>query len=1637
MFTGFSKNFILISLIKSCFNLYPKKFILSFFAFLIFTDYFSQNPIVFSTTGTTTWTVPSCVTQVTVEVWGGGGGGGAVWSRFDPTTNNSLSAEACTAAGGGGGGGFAKRVYTVTPGQTYTLVVGAGGNGGTVNTSLSSNRAQNGSSGGNSTFSGPATSGTGALTAYGGSGGFAANFLRSNCLGGCNINHEGVNGNGGSGGSGANGTTVFTGGNGANGVHSGSTNDKSGGGGGGAGSTSNGGNATSVINGGSGGASGGGNGANGISQPYGNGYLGTNGNNGNTVGGGGSGASGHNRQASSNTHRSNTGGNGARGEIRITVNNGNQPTPTFNPVQAICSGANLNPLPTTSNEGISGTWSPTLNNTATTTYTFTPSGNQCANTAQLTITVNQSTTPSFTQIGPICSGGSINPLPTTSTEGITGNWSPAINNIQTTTYTFTPNSGQCATSTQMTVNVNQQPTLSAVNDQSICSTGSSTFNVTVNPSSSSLQWQYFDGTNWNNVSNGIPTGFSYTNHTTSSLIVSSNSVICNSYQFRVVAGPSTCQATSAAANLNVIKASRILPTGPQCSETNLNFDACPSGAIYSWVVTPPSGTSASPLNSTSQNFTFIPVNNTGVNQTFSVTSTITYQGLTCTTNFSPNIVSPPISGTLTATSVNICVGNTTTISSNGNSNGSWSSSNTSIATIDANGVVTGLSQGTATISYVVNGVSPCSGNSSATIDIIVNASPDAGTLTGNTSICQGSNSTISTNGTLGGNWTSDNTNVATVDANGVITGISSGTAIITYSVSTPSCSTGDISTFTVTITPSANAGVLNSSATNLCIGNTATVSTTGTAGGTWTSSNNSVATIDASGVVTAIGTGTITITYSISASGCSSSNNLATTNITVLANPDAGALSGNSTICAGSTSSIISNGDQGGSWSSDNTNVATVDANGVITAINPGTAIITYSVTSVICATSDISTIVITINPSANAGILSGSASVCTGNTTTITTNGSNGGTWSSSNNSVASINANGIVTGLNAGTVTISYSVTAAGCNTGDVSTLNITVNSTPSILPVNNQSFCAGSTTTPINLNVQPSGSLVNWTNSNTAIGLAANGSGNINSFNAINNGNAPVTSIITVNASLNGCNAASQTFSITIYNTPSVLVNSNSPICVNNTINLSASNGSNYSWQGPNGFTNNSQNPIINNATISMSGTYTVSVNSLIGNCVGSATVNVIVNPLPAVNASSNSPACIGGTINLNSNLSNANGYSWIGPNNFSSNNANPVITNVSSSMAGNYTLTVQSNQGCFNASVVSVSLLPQPSAPLVSPVRLCQFEQANPLIAIPSTGGNLNWYGNNSTNGSSTLNAPTPLTNTIGTVPYYVSQTVQGCESPKSILNVTVLPAPTGILNAIPPKCAPMCNRFVLTTSNAINLYQWNMGNGLVTTNNDTINYCYQNSGIYTVSVKITDTSGCFNTLQFPNWVKVNENPVAAFSSTPNEVTLFDPEVYFENQSTGNGITSYNWNFGDLSGLSTSQPNIYHSYTNAGVYTVTLIVKTNEGCADTAKGIIEVLDDFNVYIPNTFTPNEDDVNEEFYPVGTGISEDKYLMEIYDRWGELIFTSNKLSVHWKGYRANGTEPVLQDTYIYRITLQSNKGIIVNKIGHVKVVR
>jgi uncharacterized protein YjdB len=234
------------------------------------------------------------------------------------------------------------------------------------------------------------------------------------------------------------------------------------------------------------------------------------------------------------------------------------------------------------------------------------------------------------------------------------------------------------------------------------------------------------------------------------------------------------------------------------------------------------------------------------------------------------------------------------------SGGSWSSSNTAVATIgSASGVWSGVAAGTATISYVYPG-------GAATTIVTVNVSTAAGTITGPGGGCAGNTITLS-NAISGGTWSSGATGIATVNSSGIVTCVATGTATISYAV-TNGCGTAR-ATKIVSVNPAINAGTIIGTA-SICVAGTATLSD-GVSGGIWSSSAAGIATVNSSGVVTGMAAGTATISYTVT-TACGSA--AATKIVTVNAAPNAGSITGTASVCVSGTTSL-SNAISGGTWS--------------------------------------------------------------------------------------------------------------------------------------------------------------------------------------------------------------------------------------------------------------------------------------------------------------------------------------------------------------------------------------------------------------------------------------------------------------------------------------------------------------------------------------------------------------------------------------------------------------------------------------------------------------------------------------------------------------------------------------------------
>lgn len=494
-------------------------------------------------------------------------------------------------------------------------------------------------------------------------------------------------------------------------------------------------------------------------------------------------------------------------------------------------------------------------------------------------------------------------------------------------------------------------------------------------------------------------------------------------------------------------------------------------------------------------------------------------GATLTVNSLP--VLSPISGAST-----LCVGSSATLSDT-TSGGTWVSSNTAIATIDASGIVYGVASGSTTISY--QKTSSC-GTATVTTVITVNAAPTVASITGTLSACEGTTTTLS-NTTASGVWSSSNTAIATVDASGVVSAAASGTTTISYTVTNTCGATASVAVFTVNPSPAMPASITGT--TTFCLGLTSTLANA-VSDGVWSSSNTAIATVDASGVVYGSSAGTTTISYTIS-NTCGS--NTATAIVTILDAPVVGAISGPSTVCVGSTVTLTDT-TAGGVWSSSDAGILLVDADfGYATAMSVGSATVTYTKSSScgdVYRTLTINTITTPV-----AAPITGTTTVCTGYSTTLS-GATGGGEWTNSASEIATVDASGVVYGVAEGTTTISYSVTNS-CGTGMANAI-VTVNGAPAVGAISGMStICFGSTRTYTDTTM---GGV--WSSSNPEIAT----------IDASGVATGVALGFATISYTYSGsCGTTSVTLPISVITTPTVSpISGDASVCAGGTVSLS---------------------------------------------------------------------------------------------------------------------------------------------------------------------------------------------------------------------------------------------------------------------------------------------------------------------------------------------------------------------------------------------------------------------------------------------------------------------------------------------------
>jgi gliding motility-associated-like protein len=764
------------------------------------------------------------------------------------------------------------------------------------------------------------------------------------------------------------------------------------------------------------------------------------------------------------------------------------------------------------------------------------------------------------------------------------------------------------------------------------------------------------------------------------------------------------------------------------------------------------------------------------------------------------------------------------------------------------------------------------------------------------------------------------------------------------------------------------------------------------------------------------------------------------TTFTITVNPSPTVTNpGNQTICPGQASTAVNfSGTFGATfnWINDNTNTGLTNANGSNTipsfnGVNTGTTnnVSTISVTPSLgtCIGTPVN-FTITVSPPPTVSTPT-NQTLCNGqNTTAINFSGS-ATTYSWVNDNTATgLAGNGtgniasfLATNSSTSTITSSITVTpSSGSCSGTPVTFSITVSPSPTVTAPANQNVCAGQQTTSINFS--GTATTYSWTNDNTSTGLTASGSGSIPAFTATNSTSNPITSTITVTPSSGSCTGTPVNFTITVSLSPTVDAVSPQILCNGSqtTAITFTGTGTSYAWSntatsiglGANGIGNIASFTVSN--TTANPVTSTISVIPSIGTCVGTAsTFTITVNPSVTPTFTTYGPFCqdaILAQVILPQTSINGITGTW-----------NPAMLSTTNPGINTYSFTPDPGQ-CASPTSLNVTVNPTLTPTFASIPALCQNTTAP---SLPTT----------SVNSISGAWSPASInTSILGTSTYTFTPTAGLCAEPAT-LDVIINTAPNPSFSSnLTQGCAPLNVQIAITNPSGNATYSWTI-NGVASGNGSSISPTLTSETCYDISVQANE-NGCIGNTTLNDLICVQEIPSVSFTASPNQITNNSQSVNFSN--VGDNTLDYSWQFGD--GQSSSEYSPTHAYSNANEgMNVILTATSSFGCVGTATVFIPFKEEGDFYVPNSFTPDEDEFNQNWLPIFTkGFDPFNFNVFIFDRWGEIVWENHDYQRGWDGTYGEKGGKAPDGVYIWRIEykpVENDKKIVV--MGHLTLMR
>lgn len=497
---------------------------------------------------------------------------------------------------------------------------------------------------------------------------------------------------------------------------------------------------------------------------------------------------------------------------------------------------------------------------------------------------------------------------------------------------------------------------------------------------------------------------------------------------------------------------------------------------------------------------------------------------------------------------------------------------------------------------------------------------------------------------------------------------------------------------------------------------------------------------------------------------------------------------------------------------------------------------------------------------------------------------------------------------------------------------------------------------------------------------------------------------------------CGSANAQSIIEVNLCPVINAGNDVAICVSDTAFLNAANtilgSSPYTYEWSNGPTTQS-NPVSPATTTDYSVT-TIDRYE----CIVSDTVTVTVNNLPVVSAGNDTAVCDQEQVILTG--SGADTYVW----------DNGVTDGVAftppAAATTTYIVTGTDANTCQNTDTVEVTVYPIPPVFAGNDTLVCE----DASVTLVGSGADTYSWNNG-------INDGVPFVITSTTTYTVTGTTAEGCENTDQVtVNVTPTPVVQFAANSV-LGCSPFIVQFTNTNIPGTTC-AWDFGNGLTSANCGPVSSVYTDVGCYDVTMVATTANGCVGQTTITDMICVAPDPIANFTANPLELSQTNPNTDMINQSSG--ATSFFWSFGDGTSSTVTSPTHVFPSDQAGEYIVTLIATSDVGCTDTAAGLIIVQPALTYYVPNSFTPGNNDIlNQTFKPViSTNFEMEGFFFAIYDRWGQIVFSTQDQNVGWDGKIRNS--PLLAEGGVFVWKLQfTNKSTkdYVSAMGHVTLLR